>query len=186
MFKNNDKLLKKNYRPVSVLTTLSKIFEQLLTSQLNDFFENVFDNMLSAYRKGFSCQNVLTKLLGTWQQGLDNPAMHWVRYDDLSRAFDCMPRSLLISKLSAYGVSKSSCQLLIIYLSNRSQRVKVGNSKSGWEFTTKGFPQGSGFGPLLFNIVSNDLFYIIKTCSLFNYADDNKITVANERPDKVI
>jgi len=68
VFKNDYKLLKKNYRPVSVLTTLSKIFEQLLTSQLKDFFENVFDNMLSAYRKGYSCQNVSTKLLETWRQ----------------------------------------------------------------------------------------------------------------------
>ena len=47
---------------------------------------------------------------------------------------------------------KSSCELLISYLSNRSQRVKVGNAKSGWESTVKGFPQGSGLGPLLFNI----------------------------------
>ena len=59
IFKKNDNLSKTNYRPVSVLTTLSKIFEQLLTSQLSDYFEEIFDHMLSAYRKNFSCQNVL-------------------------------------------------------------------------------------------------------------------------------
>ena len=111
-------------------------------------------------------------------------ALHWVRY--LSRAFHCMPRTLLISKLNAYGVSKSSCELLISYLSNRSQRVTVGNAKSGWESTVKGFPQGSGLGPLLFNIFTTDLFYFINTCSLFHYADDNTITTANNNPDVVI
>ena len=78
---------------------------------------------------------------------------------DLSRAFDCMPRALLISNLYAYGVCDVSCQLLISYLSNRTQRVKMGSYKSGWEETVnmvKRFPQRSGFGPLLFNSFSND------------------------------
>ena len=96
VFKKNDKLIKFSYRPVSILTILSKIFEQLLTAQLSAFFENIFDNMMSAYRKGFSCQNVLIKLVESGRQGLDSRHYIGSVMMNLSQAFDCMPRALLI------------------------------------------------------------------------------------------
>ena len=77
---------------------------------------------------------------------------------DLSKAFDCLPHDLIIEKLKAYGVSDSSCRLMASYLSNRTQRVKIGKVVSSGAKIIKGVPQGSNLGPLIFNIFINDIF----------------------------
>ena len=77
----------------------------------------------------------------------------------LSKAFECL---LLIAKLKAYGVSNDSCMLIANYFQDCTQRVKVGNVKSDWMEINKGCPQGSLFGPLAFNIFSNDLLLMVE------------------------
>ena len=105
---------------------------------------------------------------------------------DLSKAFDCLPHSLLIAKLEAYGLDLPACNLLASYLSNRKQRVKIGAAKSEWASLSKGVPQGSILGPLLFNIFVNDLFMFIEQCNLYNYADDNLLSrIAKSAPDVI-
>ena len=94
---------------------------------------------------------------------------------DLSKAFDCLPHSLLITKLRAYGLTIPACELVASYLTDRRQRVKIGNSRGDWRYLEKEVPQGSILGPLLFNIFLNDLFYFIEKCILYNFADDNSL-----------
>ena len=98
---------------------------------------------------------------------------------DLSKAIDCMPHERLVSKLEAYGVQPKSSKFILSYLSNRQQRVRVGEKCSSWQTTSKGVPQGSVLGPMLFNVSVNDLFYFVKTVLLTNYADDNTLSYAN-------
>ena len=94
---------------------------------------------------------------------------------DLSKAFDSMPHGLLIAKLSAYGVSKHACNLIINYLCNRRQRTKVMGKCSEWVTMNRDVPQGSVLGPWLFNIFLNDLFYTDIDSMICNYADDNHL-----------
>ena len=123
IFKKKDRLCKENYRPVSVLPILSKVFENVLSVQLTKFFDNIFNDMLSAYRKKYSCQSVLLKLTETWRTALDNNMYIGAVMADLSRAFDSMPHKLLICKLHAYGLSHDACQMIASYLKDRQQRV---------------------------------------------------------------
>ena len=104
---------------------------------------------------------------------------------DLSKAFDCLPHDLLLLKLREYGLSPAAINLVQSYLSNRSQCVKLGSVTSTYESIFKGVPQGSILGPVLFNIFINDIFTFVKNSTIYNYADDNTLSDANENPDLV-
>ena len=140
-----------------------------------------FDNFLCAFRKGHGCQTTLLRLLEDWKQALDNNEYVAAILMDLSKAFDCLPHDILLSKLSAYGLSESAVSLMKSYLSDRTQQIRISSVVSSWAKINKGVPQGSILGPLLFNVFINDIFYFIKTCTLYNYADDN--TLSFHSPD---
>ena len=112
IFKKNYNLIKGNYRPVSILTTLSKIYESVMNDQMVDHFNVIFDNLLSAFRKGYSCQSILIKCIDDWKVALDENKFVGALFMDLSKAFDCLPHGLLISKLHAYGLDIHACELV--------------------------------------------------------------------------
>ena len=186
LYKKADSLLKINYRPVSILTSLSKLYESVMNDQLCEHFVEIFDVLLCAFRRGYSCQSLLIKCLEDWKSALDKNEIAGALFMDLSLAFDCLPHGLLISKLHAYRVSHGACKLIANYLQNRKQRVKINDVKSEWAAVTKGVPQGSILGPLLFNIFINDLFYFMDKCTLYNYADDNSMSICSPSLCEVI
>ena len=175
LYKKDNQLIESNYRPVSILTCLSKIIEICMNNQLKDFNQNVLSSLISAYRPGYSCQYSLMKLVEDLRQALDKGKSAALLLMDLSKAFDCLPHDIMAAKLKAYGMSVHAVRLLINYLRHRKQRVKIGEHTSEWMELLKGVPQGSILGPSLFNLFVNDFIFFLKNTDPVNYADDNTL-----------
>ena len=121
---------KANYRPVSILPTISKLYERVLSDQMPDHCDGIMSKYLCAFRKCHGCHTVLLKLVEDWKATLDQKKIIGAILMNLSRAFDCLPHRFLIAKLNAYGLDDTACTLLSSYLQHRHQRVKLGMSKS--------------------------------------------------------
>ena len=149
LFKSKDVFNKENYRPLSIIPSLSKIYERMLYDQMFAFFENICNDMLAAYRPRYGCPPVLLKLIEDWKNALDKKENIGAILMDLSKAFDFISHILMICKLKFYGYSDESCMLIKSYLEERRQRVRIGDCRSNWDHLYKGVPQGSILGPLI-------------------------------------
>ena len=130
----------KNYRPVSILPSLSKVLEKIMHEQLQTFLDYVLHERIAAYRRGYSWEHVLLELVEKWKQAIDSKKQVGAIMMDLSKAFDSLPHPLTVAKLSAYGMTDNSCGLVWSYLTERFQRVKVTGKVSSWNKLTKGIP----------------------------------------------
>ena len=165
-----------NYRPVSILPIVSKIFEKEMVRQLENYFEDILSPYISGFRKTHSCETVLIRMVEHIKKSLDHGKIVCAILMDLSKAFDCISHKLLIAKFRSYGLSMSACHLLTSYLRDRTQRVKLGNTKSKWLHIDKGSAQGSILGPFCYNVFTNDMLSIVSdNIEIYNYADDNTV-----------
>ena len=185
IYKKDDRLDEKNYRPITLLCTVDKVYEQLLSGQINEHFTPELDPCLSAYRKKHSCETTLLRLTEEWKLAADSKQYVGVLSTDMSKAFDSLHPSLMINKLKAYGFSEESLRLMRSYFTNRQNRVKLDSVVSRWKDAARGCPQGSSFGPLLWNIFQNDMTYIINNASLSMYADDHQLYVTGNSAECV-
>ena len=172
VFKKKSRIDNENYRPVSILTVISKFFERLIFKQLM-FFEPVFSQYQCRFRKGHSAQHGLLTMTEKWKKCLDSNGACEALLTDLSKALTCLPHSLLIAKLNAYGFDKTSTENLKDYLSHRKQKIKINKTFSNWTNILHGVPQGFILGPLIFTVFLYDLFLFKPNIDLVSYADDN-------------
>ena len=177
--KKGDKSIVKNYRPVSLLPILSKLFEKCIYDTLYSYFEshNLFSECQSGFRKGDSCVSQLLSITHNIFKGFDaSPSSLDTRgvFLDISKAFDRVWHDGLIFKLKCYGVNGPLLSLLRSFLSGRVQRVLLDGKNSSWKPIRAGVPQGSILGPLFFLIYINDLPLGIESLAKI-FADDTSL-----------
>ena len=121
--------------------------KKIIHQQLLPFLETILDPRMAAYRKGYSCQRVLLRVVEDWKLALDDRKHVAAMLMDLSKAFYSLPHELIIAKLKAYGMKEEGCAFVWAYLSKLKQRVKLSGCASDWMELLKGVPQGSNLGP---------------------------------------
>ena len=178
-------ILKTYYRAISILPTLSKIYEKIFYQQTYEYFVNIFSKYLGGFRKGHNTQHCLLYMLENLKKATDKGLSTGILLTDLTKAFDCISHELLIAKFHAYGFSYLSLKLIYDYLTGCMQRTNVNESYSSWLEVRFGVPQGSILGPLLFNIYINNIFFSVKF-EMMNFADDNSLYNTNLSISKVI
>ena len=112
--KKDCNLTKSNYRPISILPSLSKVFERLIHNRVGPYFEDLYHKLVFAYRKGHGCDTALLSLTEQWRKELDNRKIVGLVSTDLSKAFDMLPHNLIIQKLAKYGADENTLSLIIL------------------------------------------------------------------------
>ena len=181
---NNDPA---QYRPVSILTTVSKVFERSAVEQLTNYYDSIklLNPRQHAYRKNHSTTTILFELIETTKRHIDEGNYVAIASLDLSKAFDSLAHNLILKKLDETGLNENATTWIESYLTNRKQTVKFGNIESKQETVESGVPQGSILGPLLFITCTNDIIEELKDYDIYSYADDMQILIKGKSVEQL-
>ena len=183
VFKSGEQDDSSNYRPISVLPFLARLFEKLVYNQIYDFLiqnELLFSNQ-SAFRLLHSVVTCLLASTNDWYVNMDNGKYTANIFIDLKKAFDTVDHDILLKKLLRYGNKGLEHSWFVSYLTNRRQFCKVNGAFSQLKNVTCGVPQGSCLGPLLFLIYIDDLPLALRNCKVTMYADDTSLSLASKK-----
>ena len=185
LFKNGDKMLINNYRPVSILPSLSKIYEKLMYDKLNSFLDqnDILNDHQFGFRSKHSTSMALSLLVDKILDALDNNELVLGVFLDFSKAFDTIDHRILLKKLEHYGVRGLSLSWFDSYLTCRKQFVSYNNAKSETANISCGVPQGSILGPLLFIIYINDIVRVSNVLFPVVFADDTNVFIQGKNID---
>ena len=177
LYKNDDSQLFNNYRPVSLLCILSKVFEKIMYSRLEQFLQKykILFQYQFGFRKGHSAYMALLILMDKITKSLENGEFVIGIFLDFSKAFDTVNHGILLQKLEHYGVRGNALSWFESYLKNRSQYVTYNGQASDIRHISCGVPQGSILGPLLFLIYINDLYKVCEKLFAILFADDTNL-----------
>ena len=186
IFKSGDRSYPVNYRPISILSTVSKPLENHINKNILKHFNHfdLFHPNQSGFRANHSCHTALTNLVDQWISNINNNKITGVLIVDFAKAFDVIDHSLLLRKLKIYGFSSSALMLISSFLSERKQVVSADGFNSNLSPVNYGVPQGSVLGPILFCIYINDLPLSVNTlCEMF--ADDTTLHSSDHKVSKI-
>ena len=187
VFKSGNNQLCNNYRPISVLKNLNKVFEKLLLKRLNNFF--TINNVFYEHQYGFTakkgttdaCIRVINSIQSAFREGKYAISVFY----DFKKAFDTVDHNRLLFKLEKSGIRGCALNLLKSYLDDRYQSVAIKSCSSSMQSVLHGVPHGSILGLILFNIYINDLHYFLQQTFLTHYADDTS-TLCSDSNLKII
>ena len=177
LFKKEDPTLMDNYRPVSLLPSISKVFEKIVFNQLYKYFQDnkLFYPSQYGFREGHSTEMAALELTDRILQDIDSKYISLAIFMDLSKAFDTLDHTILLNKLNYYGIGGNELNWFSSYLSNRQQYVEINGLSSTLRTLQTGVPQGSILGPLLFLIYMNDIPQASSHFKFILYADDTTL-----------
>ena len=187
IFKEGPTDERSNYRPISVLPAVSRLFEKLVYDQLYRYLDE--NELICLQQSGFrSLHSVVTCLLkctNDWYVNIDKGKYTAMIFIDFKKAFDTVDHGILLDKMKFYGICGLEHDWFRSYLNNRKQFCKVNGVPSDIKDIDVGVPQGSCFGPLLFLLYINDLPFALKKAETNMYADDTMISYSSKTLDEL-
>ena len=178
IYKNGAKCDLNNYRPISVISVVAKVFERIIHDQFYHYLTSneLLTNCQSGFRAKHSTVTSLLETTNKWSINIDNGLLNGVVFIDLKKAFDTIDHAILLDKLTHYGADDNTLRWFQSYLSGRTQRCCVNGHLSSSRPIKYGVPQGSIIGPLLFLVYINDLPNCLNNGLPSMYADDTNIS----------
>ena len=175
--KKNEKDKCENYRPISLLSNISKIFERIMYNRLDNFLDmsDILYKFQFGFRKNYSTNHALLSIVEQITAALDKKMFTCGVFIDLEKAFDTVNHQIILSKLHHYGIRGVANKWFSSYLLNRYQKVSINGVSSQRLPITCGVPQGSILGPLLFLLYINDMHFATENSKVYHFADDTNL-----------
>ena len=188
LFKSGNKELLINYRPISLLPCLSKVFERIIYNRILEFVEkyNIICSEQFGFRKNHGPNMALNVLVNSVVSAKEEGKAVVGVFLDLRKAFDTLNHDVLLRKLYNYGIRGTMYALIKSYLTERKQFVCYKDTNSECKYTTCGVPQGSILGPLLFLLCINDIVNVSSEINMILFADDTNVFITGENIDEMI